>query len=47
MVKVGMYPMKSSQFSDEECLRIIKSVGFDFVCLGMRKIADGGLGDIL
>lgn len=47
MVKVGMYPMKSSQYSDEECLRIIKSVGFDFVCLGMRKIADGGLGDIL
>ncbi len=47
MVKVGMYPMKSSQYSDEECLRIIRSVGFDFVCLGMRKIADGGLGDIL
>ena len=47
MVKVGMYPMASSEIAEEECLCIIKSAGFDFVCLGMRKITDGGLGDAL
>lgn len=47
MVKVGMYPMAGDGMSDEECLRMIKAAGFDFVCLGMRKIADRSLGDAL
>lgn len=43
MLKLGMYLLRDESLSDEERLRIMKSTGFDFVCLGMPPYADGDL----
>lgn len=43
MLKLGMYLLRDAALSDEERLRIMKSTGFDFVCLGTTPYADGDL----
>lgn len=43
MLKLGMYMLRDAALSDEERLRIMKSTGFDFVCLGTSPYADGDL----
>lgn len=43
MLKLGMYLLRDATLSDEERLRIMRSTGFDFVCLGTSPYADGDL----
>jgi sugar phosphate isomerase/epimerase len=41
MIQIGTYLMRDAIYTPEERLRIIKSAGFDFVCLNMDKLLEG------
>ena len=41
MIQIGTYLMHDAIYTPEERLRIIKSAGFDFVCLNMDKLLEG------
>lgn len=43
MKKIGMYLLRDAALCDDERLHILKSIGFDFVCLGTKPYADGDL----
>ncbi len=41
MIRIGTYKVKTDKYSPEDCLRITKEVGFDFVCLAAHCLYPG------
>lgn len=41
LIKIGTYKVKTSAHTPEECLRITKDAGFDFVCLAAHCLYPG------